>query len=253
MSTTKSSARTKSSAKSKRRPSERSVTDPTRAISRPNPTASGRSSNGSHPTNLSTNPISTTSGGSSNGAQPTIAVSESRTSTSAAPTFNVRASLREFLSEHPELTTRDEIVSAYIAKLTRSQARDVLYATLRQYAYNLIGESRRHDWKGAETQAAERQGSAKWDEVQEAVRDGSLDKYRVIVDVEFMLNEQRVRFGSMSLDQVEALIDIRQRQERAFRRQRERLLRIHDKMRATGAATVEDLDPVWLMDEWIHA
>jgi hypothetical protein len=254
MTATKSSARTRAASKSIAITSERVVTDPTIPPAKSSMHASGRSSNGSHPTTVSTNPSSSSSGGSSNGAQPTIPDAKPNPETSAAPKFKVQASLRAFFSEHPELTTRDEIVSAYVTHLTDSEARDVLYVALRRFVYELLSNGQRHSWHAAERNGeGKSSGFAKWDAIHEAVKDGSLDRYRRIVDVEFMLDAQRVRFGSMNITQVATLVGIRQLQEDAIHKQRERLLRIHEQMRVTGAQTVEDLNQKWLTKEWDDA
>lgn len=260
----KTSARTRGQSKPIILASGRSVTDPTKKEPESIRGASGRSSNGSHPTTRTAEPSLSPSGGSSNGAQPTTRSPEPSSAPSAAPSFNLHASLREFLAQNPHLTTRDELVNSYITQLSESEARTALRIALRRFTYELIGRERRDSWikasrrttstpNEARNQEHRANVSPKWQAIKESVVDGSLDSYRLIVDAQIVVNENRVRFGDMTLTQIEVLIDLRSRQERSLAVQRKRFTRVHEQMRVTGAMTVGDLDAEWLVKEWEDA
>lgn len=226
----------------------------TNADAKPSLIPSGR--NGSGPAIEATKPTGPSRGRSSNGTQPTSTCAKPTTSPSAAPAFPLRTSLREFMADNPSLKTRDEIATAYVAKVDESELRNVLRAAVRSHIYTAVNSIGSSAWRHAgrsDGQVAPSNGSAKWDEIGAAQEDGSLDRYREIVDREFFVNETRVRFGSMTLPGIEALADLRGHQEQAIKRQREQLLRVREQMQATGAKTVDDLDRDWLVEWNAHA
>lgn len=200
--------------------------------------------NGTNPTNRKPRSRKASSG-SANGSQATTDLARPTPPTSPASDFNLITDLHAYIIEHGQGLENWEVAQAYVAQLAPTLYRDALTQSLGRMMTPLLTKMR------TSIQRPTSNRSGKYENAREAHESGELDAWRRIIHLPRKRADGTVGlYGHFTLDDIECLIARADVNIRGLERDKNRQLKIRDRMRAKKVARVQDLPSEFLLEVW---